>query len=130
MRLRVDRACRGRSGEQWRLRLVEREALGELTSPQIVAEAVRDGALLRLRPIAMTVAVIIAGLLPILWTGGTGAEIMRRIAAPMVGGMLTAPLLSLFAFPAAYFRIRRRELERQARSAPKARIGQEIGEPT
>lgn len=62
----------------------------------------------------MTVAVILAGLLPILWTGGTGAEVMRRIAAPLVGGMLTAPLLSLFVIPAAYLMIRRREIERAA----------------
>jgi len=76
---------------------------------------VREGALLRLRPKAMTVAVVLAGLLPILWTGGTGAEIMRRIAAPMVGGMITAPLLSLFLIPAAYLMIRRRSIARQVR---------------
>ena len=50
----------------------------------------------------MTVAVIIAGLLPIMWGSGTGSEVMRRIAAPMVGGMITAPLLSMFVIPAAY----------------------------
>jgi Cu(I)/Ag(I) efflux system membrane protein CusA/SilA len=50
----------------------------------------------------MTVAVVIAGLLPIFWGHGTGSEIMSRIAAPMVGGMITAPLLSLFVIPAAY----------------------------
>jgi len=58
----------------------------------------------------MTVAVIIAGLLPILWGSGTGSEIMSRIAAPMVGGMITAPLLSLFVLPAAYLLMRRRQL--------------------
>ena len=58
--------------------------------------------MLRVRPKAMTVAVIIAGLLPILLDGGTGSEVMSRIAAPMIGGMLTAPLLSLFVIPAAY----------------------------
>jgi Cu(I)/Ag(I) efflux system membrane protein CusA/SilA len=57
----------------------------------------------------MTVAVIVAGLLPIFWGEGTGSEIMRRIAAPMVGGMLTAPLLSLFVIPAAYRLLRRRD---------------------
>ena len=67
---------------------------------------------MRLRPKAMTVAVIMAGLLPILWTGGAGAEVMRRIAAPLVGGMLSAPLLSLFVIPAAYLMIRRREFRR------------------
>ena len=72
-------------------------------------EAIREGAVLRVRPKAMTVAVIIAGLLPILWGGGTGSEIMSRIAAPMVGGMVTAPLLSLFVIPAAYRLMRRRQ---------------------
>ncbi|MDA8259005.1 MAG: efflux RND transporter permease subunit [Betaproteobacteria bacterium] len=73
-------------------------------------EAIREGAVLRVRPKAMTVAVIIAGLLPILWGSGTGSEIMSRIAAPMVGGMVTAPLLSLFVIPAAYRLMRRRQL--------------------
>ena len=50
----------------------------------------------------MTVAVILAGLLPIMWGAGTGSEVMQRIAAPMVGGMITAPLLSMFVIPAAY----------------------------
>jgi Cu(I)/Ag(I) efflux system membrane protein CusA/SilA len=70
-------------------------------------DAIREGAVLRVRPKAMTVAVIIAGLLPILLGGGTGSEIMSRIAAPMVGGMVTAPLLSLFVVPAAYLLMRR-----------------------
>jgi Cu(I)/Ag(I) efflux system membrane protein CusA/SilA len=55
----------------------------------------------------MTVAVIIAGLLPILWGGGAGSEVMKRIAAPMVGGMITAPLLSMLVLPAAYWLMRR-----------------------
>ncbi len=71
-------------------------------------DAIREGAVLRVRPKAMTVAVIIAGLLPILWGSGTGSEIMSRIAAPMVGGMITAPLLSLFVIPAAYSLMRRK----------------------
>jgi len=73
-------------------------------------EAIREGAVQRVRPKAMTVAVIIAGLLPILWGSGTGSEIMSRIAAPMVGGMVSAPLLSLFVLPAAYRLMRRRQL--------------------
>ncbi|MFZ3621100.1 CusA/CzcA family heavy metal efflux RND transporter [Leclercia barmai] len=64
--------------------------------------ALYQGAVLRVRPKAMTVAVIIAGLLPILWGTGAGSEVMSRIAAPMIGGMITAPLLSLFIIPAAY----------------------------
>jgi Cu(I)/Ag(I) efflux system membrane protein CusA/SilA len=69
--------------------------------------AIREGAVLRVRPKAMTVAVIVAGLLPIFWGSGTGSEVMSRIAAPMVGGMTTAPLLSLFLIPAAYRLLRR-----------------------
>ena len=72
-----------------------------------VAEAVREGALLRVRPKAMTVAVILAGLIPILIGTGTGSEVMSRIAAPMVGGMITAPLLSMLIIPAAYLLMRR-----------------------
>ncbi|MDF8335489.1 efflux RND transporter permease subunit [Novosphingobium cyanobacteriorum] len=73
-----------------------------------VAAAVREGALLRVRPKAMTVAVILAGLLPVLAGSGAGLEVMSRIAAPMVGGMLTAPLLSMLVIPAAYLLMRRR----------------------
>jgi Cu(I)/Ag(I) efflux system membrane protein CusA/SilA len=70
--------------------------------------AIREGAVLRVRPKAMTVAVIIAGLVPIMWGSGTGSEVMQRIAAPMVGGMITAPLLSMFVVPAVYLLLRRR----------------------
>jgi Cu(I)/Ag(I) efflux system membrane protein CusA/SilA len=108
--------------------LQERIDRGEDVTPVMIAEAVREGALLRLRPKAMTVAVIMAGLLPILWTSGAGAEVMRRIAAPLVGGMITAPLLSLFVIPAAYYLIRRRGPERQALG--QTRIGHEAGEAT
>ena len=73
-----------------------------------VEAAVREGALLRVRPKAMTVAVILAGLLPILLGHGAGSEVMSRIAAPMIGGMLTAPLLSMLVIPAAYLLLRRR----------------------
>jgi Cu(I)/Ag(I) efflux system membrane protein CusA/SilA len=72
-----------------------------------VEAAVRAGALLRVRPKAMTVAVILAGLLPILIGTGAGSEVMSRIAAPMIGGMLTAPLLSMLIIPAAYLLMRR-----------------------
>jgi Cu(I)/Ag(I) efflux system membrane protein CusA/SilA len=58
---------------------------------------------LRVRPKAMTVAVIVAGLLPIFLSEGTGSEVMGRIAAPMIGGMITAPLLSLFVIPVIYY---------------------------
>ncbi len=74
----------------------------ETFTPEGLDEALYHGAVLRVRPKAMTVAVIIAGLLPILWGTGAGSEVMSRIAAPMIGGMITAPLLSLFIIPAAY----------------------------
>ena len=73
-------------------------------------DAIREGAVLRVRPKAMTVAVIIAGLVPIMYGSGTGSEVMQRIAAPMVGGMITAPLLSMFVVPAVYLLLRRRQL--------------------
>jgi Cu(I)/Ag(I) efflux system membrane protein CusA/SilA len=76
-------------------------------------DAIREGAVLRVRPKAMTVAVILAGLFPIMWGTGTGSEVMQRIAAPMVGGMITAPLLSMFVIPAAYL-LMRRQRERPA----------------
>ena len=82
----------------------ENQALNE---PEL-DNAIRSGAVLRVRPKAMTVAVILAGLIPILLGSGTGSEVMSRIAVPMVGGMITAPLLSMFVIPAAYRLLRRR----------------------
>lgn len=70
-------------------------------------EAIREGAVLRVRPKAMTVAVIIAGLVPVMFGSGSGSEVMQRIAAPMIGGMITAPLLSMFVVPVVYLLIRR-----------------------
>jgi Cu(I)/Ag(I) efflux system membrane protein CusA/SilA len=89
-----------------------RAAAGRLNNDEELVQAIVEGAALRVRPIAMTVAVIIAGLLPIMWGSGTGSEIMRRIASPMVGGMLTAPLLSMLVVPAAYLLLRRPSLRR------------------
>ena len=85
-----------------------------MTSEADLIEAIGDGAVLRVRPKAMTVAVIIAGLIPIMLGAGTGSEVMQRIAAPMVGGMITAPLLSMFVVPAVYLLLRRRALRRLA----------------
>ena len=76
--------------------------------------ALDEGAVRRLRPKAMTVAVIVAGLVPIMWSEGAGSEVMQRIAAPMIGGMLTAPLLSMFVIPAAYLLMTRRRQQRDA----------------
>ena len=72
-------------------------------------DAIREGAVLRVRPKAMTVAVIIAGLVPVMLGSGTGSEVMQRIAAPMVGGMITAPLLSMFVVPVVYLLLRRKK---------------------
>ena len=83
-------------------------ALGPAPNANDIKTAVREGALLRVRPKAMTVAVILAGLAPILLGHGAGSEVMSRIAAPMIGGMLTAPLLSMLVIPAGYLLIRRR----------------------
>ena len=84
----------------------ERIAQGKTSNADLL-DAIREGAVLRVRPKAMTVAVILAGLFPIMWGTGTGSEVMQRIAAPMVGGMITAPLLSMFVIPAAYLLMRR-----------------------
>jgi Cu(I)/Ag(I) efflux system membrane protein CusA/SilA len=93
--------------QAWQGRL----ATGAAPTCALLDEAIREGAVLRVRPKAMTVSVIIAGLLPIMWSHGTGSEVMQRIAAPMIGGMITAPLLSLFIVPAVYRLLRRRECQ-------------------
>ena len=97
----------------------ERQVATGLTTDEGLLESIREGAVLRVRPKAMTVAVIIAGLLPILLGSGTGSEIMSRIAAPRVGGMITAPLLSLFVIPAAYRLMRRRMCKSTSTSTTK-----------
>jgi Cu(I)/Ag(I) efflux system membrane protein CusA/SilA len=89
-----------------------RESAGSLRSKEDLIQAIIEGAALRVRPIAMTVAVIVAGLLPVMWGSGTGSEIMRRIAAPMVGGMITAPVLSMFVVPVAYLLLRQASIGR------------------
>ena len=81
---------------------------GRALTDDELSEAVSEGALLRLRPIMMTVAVIIAGLLPIMLGSGTGSEVMRRIAAPMVGGMVSATILTLLVIPAVFLMWKRR----------------------
>jgi len=83
-------------------------------STRELLDAIREGAVLRVRPKAMTVSVILAGLFPIMWGSGTGSEVMQRIAAPMVGGMITAPLLSMFVVPAVYLLMQRAKLEKRS----------------
>lgn len=87
----------------------ERQEKGLSLTADVLDDAIREGAVLRVRPKAMTVAVILAGLFPILLGIGAGSEVMSRIAAPMIGGMITAPLLSMFVIPAAYRLIRKRQ---------------------
>ena len=72
---------------------------------------------MRVRPLMMTVAAIIGGLLPILWTSGTGAELMQRIAVPMIGGMVSSTVLTLIVIPAVYGLVKGWRLEPAARSA-------------
>lgn len=88
--------------------LARRLEAGDAMDDDTLRAAIREGAVLRVRPKAMTVAVVMAGLLPILWGRGTGAEVMTRIAAPMVGGMVTAPLLSMLVIPAVWYLVMRR----------------------
>jgi Cu(I)/Ag(I) efflux system membrane protein CusA/SilA len=90
--------------------IATRRARGTLQNREQLEQAIIEGAVLRVRPKAMTVAVIIAGLLPLFLGTGAGSEVMERIAAPMVGGMITAPLLSMVVLPAAYFLIKKREM--------------------
>lgn len=89
-----------------------RQAAGQPLTKELILEAIREGAVLRVRPKAMTVAVILAGLIPIMYGSGAGSEVMQRIAAPMVGGMITAPLLSLFVIPAAWRLLQERKMRR------------------
>jgi Cu(I)/Ag(I) efflux system membrane protein CusA/SilA len=107
----------------------ERLASGAPATEAGLRAAIEEGAVLRVRPKAMTVAVIMAGLLPIMVSHGTGAEVMQRIAAPMVGGMITAPLLSMLVIPAAYFLLRRRGLRRLPDAAKPVAVATPAPEP-
>lgn len=95
----------------WERRLAD----GEPNTIETLDAAIREGAVQRVRPKAMTVAVILAGLFPLFVGSGAGSEVMQRIAAPMIGGMVTAPLLSMLLIPAAYRLLRGRSLDRLAK---------------
>jgi Cu(I)/Ag(I) efflux system membrane protein CusA/SilA len=99
--------------QAWERRL----AAGEPATVATLEAAIREGAVLRVRPKAMTVAVILAGLFPLFIGSGAGSEVMQRIAAPMLGGMVTAPLLSMLVIPAAYRLLRGRDLSRTSPTA-------------
>ncbi len=94
-----------------RQQMTAAEAAGRALAMDDVRQAVIDGAVLRVRPIMMTVATVIAGLLPIMLGSGTGSEVMRRIAAPMVGGMVSATILTLIVIPALFLLWRQRAIE-------------------
>ncbi len=91
--------------QAWTARL----ANGQSEHGDLIA-AIREGAVMRVRPKAMTVAVIVAGLIPIMLGAGTGSEVMKRIAAPMVGGMISAPFISMLLVPAVYYLMRKRKI--------------------
>ncbi|MBK8069393.1 MAG: efflux RND transporter permease subunit [Rhodanobacteraceae bacterium] len=100
-------------------RAAARKAAGEALTAGDLVDAIVEGAVERVRPKMMTVTAIIAGLLPIMWSTGTGSEVMRRIAAPMVGGMLSSTVLTLVVIPALYALVKRRQaIRREATTTP------------
>ncbi len=90
---------------------------GRIANLSDIENAVMEGAVKRIRPKIMTVSVILAGLLPIMLSSGTGSDVMKRIAAPMVGGVITSTILELVIYPAIYVIWKERELRREARAA-------------
>jgi Cu(I)/Ag(I) efflux system membrane protein CusA/SilA len=88
------------------------KADAKIHSLRDIEEAVMEGAVKRIRPKIMTVSVILAGLVPIMFSTGTGADVMKRIAAPMVGGVVTSTILELIIYPAIYVIWKERELKR------------------
>jgi Cu(I)/Ag(I) efflux system membrane protein CusA/SilA len=96
----------------WEEARVKRATEGKYPSPADLYDAVMEGAVERVRPKMMTVVAIMAGLLPIMWGTGTGSEVMSRIAAPMVGGMISSTVLTLAVIPAIYALVKEWELRR------------------
>ena len=94
----------------WQAAQEKSVAAGRRAGPAELYAAVMEGAVERVRPKMMTVVAIMAGLLPIMWGSGTGSEVMRRIAAPMVGGMISSTLLTLIVIPAIYALVKQRRL--------------------
>ncbi len=93
----------------------ERRLRGEMRTLSDLKEAIYSGTVMRIRPIFMTVTAIIMGLVPIMWGTGTGSQVMKRIAAPMIGGMISATVLSLVVLPAIYYIWRSRQIKKMAR---------------
>ncbi len=102
----------------WKEVRERRHAEGREAGVADLYEAIMEGAVERVRPKMMTVVAIMAGLLPIMWSTGTGAEVMSRIAAPMVGGMVSSTVLTLAVIPALYALVKQWELRRSAKTAP------------
>ena len=96
----------------------ERRMRGAMRSAEDLSKAIVAGAADRVRPKMMTVIAIMAGLLPIMWGHGTGSEVMKRIAAPMVGGMISSTILTLVVIPVIYYLWRRRHVEKIAAEIP------------
>jgi Cu(I)/Ag(I) efflux system membrane protein CusA/SilA len=90
----------------------KREDVGRQLTPKELLQAVIDGALLRLRPKVMTVTTVVAGLLPIMWSSSAGSEVMRPLAAPVLGGMVSSLLHVLIITPVIFYWLRMRELNR------------------
>jgi len=95
-----------------------RKAASEKVTAEDLYEAVVQGAVYRIRPVMMTIAGSVVGLLPVMLSSGTGSEVTRRIAAPMVGGMLTATMLTLIVFPAIYAMVKEWSIRKQLRNLP------------
>jgi copper/silver efflux system protein len=104
----------------WRDVRARREREGAMPTAADLYGAVMEGAVERVRPKMMTVVAIMAGLLPIMWSTGAGSEVMRRIAAPMVGGMISSTVLTLIVIPAIYALVKQWTLERERRRAERA----------
>jgi Cu(I)/Ag(I) efflux system membrane protein CusA/SilA len=93
----------------------KREALGGRLTRSALLEAVKEGALLRLRPKVMTVATVVASLLPIMWSQSTGAEVMKPLATPVLGGMISSLVHVLIVTPVIFYWLRERELRKTER---------------
>jgi Cu(I)/Ag(I) efflux system membrane protein CusA/SilA len=95
-----------------------RARIGQLTTEAELDDAIVEGAAKRIRPKVMTVMTMLIGLLPVLWSSGTGADVMRRIAAPMIGGLVSSFFLELIVYPAIYAVWKRRTLRRRSATTP------------
>ncbi len=96
--------------------MAEARQRGGLQTPAQLKEALLAGTVVRVRPMAMTVTVVIVGLLPIMWSDGTGADVMKRIAAPMIGGMITAPMAAMLLLPALVWLLSHRQLKKEIKA--------------